>query len=273
MPTAPTYRPPTGYPLYASSPATTSQLMSPVAVPAAARSGWAARPTTPTMPSKSPLPDFFGTGDPTGSMAPGRFPKVPGADPVIEDLFGRASRYAGSGDATISKYTDLIGATQPRLEDQFGRESDFLRSVYEPTGIASDLARIRAGRKTAMSNLDSYILGDMRRALGLNAAGSGGVAGAGLGGWLAGQAASTAGRLRAQEAYDAADAERQDTASLLAARMGASGRLQALQDPLVERTMLPLQKQAVNESLIQQLVSQALQNALANSQNFYGTPV
>ena len=55
--------------------------------------------------------------------------------------------------------------------------------------------------------------------------------------------------------------------------MGASGRLQALQDPLVERTMLPLQKQAVNESLIQQLVSQALQNALANSQNFYGTPV
>lgn len=143
-----------------------------------------------------------------------------------------------------------------------------LDRIFGPTGYESDLGNIRRTRQAAMANLNDTLLGDLKRALSLNS--RGGTAGTGLGSYLSRQAASEAGKIRAQAAVDDATQARADLAALMSARTGSIGRRQSVTDALLSRLLAPADKEMGAQSGLNAQLQAALNAALANLVSAYG---
>ena len=235
-------------------------------------SGWAPIATTknPWDTTKSKQPDFFGrTPEAAEVFKPISLPKIPGFDPIlqgnaqeIEDL---NKRFAGDA----AKYRSALEASTPDINRFTDQEVGDIDSIFSPAGYEAQMAGIRARRRRAIEGVQNTLFGDLRKSLGLNAIGTGGVAGAGMGSYLMNKAADTAGRLRTQAYADDAEQERADLAALLALRTGQQGKRSLLTDAEASRFMQPT---GVEGTILSQSVQNrlaALQAALANTQLDY----
>ncbi len=222
----------------------------------------------PVYRSAQPAPDFFNRTQNSGvrqlSLA-----KVPGADPAILSSFNDASRLRGSMASDLSRYRGALSGTQPQASAYLGQELGDLSRLFSPDGYEADLAGIRGRRASALSNLDDQILGGFRRTLSSRAVGSGNT---GLGSYLSRLAMSEAGKLRTQEAYDAAGQERADLASLMAGRNVGYGRRTGLLDANLARLLMPMQQEQAALGSYNTNLGSALQLALQNLVSAYGLP-
>lgn len=224
-----------------------------------------------TAPALSQPQQFFGrTPDATEVLRPINLPRVPGADPAIYQQFvdAEAMRQRLFGD--VNAYRNALNQSLPRTAGFTAQEQQDISNIFSPGGYESQFAGIRDRRAASLSDLNNVILNDMRRQLGIDAVGRGGVSGAGLGSYLSTQAASEAGRLRAAEAYDRAAQERADLAALMAGRAASIGRRSALEDTNLARLMNPAAMEGQAASLYNTAFANALQNALANIIAAYG---
>lgn len=213
-------------------------------------------------------PDFFGRSK-TGAVRQLSLPKVPGADPAILGSFVDSAANRGRARADLSGFRRAYGSTQHMVQDFANQDIGEIERYFSPGGYESDLAGIRARRASALSALDDQILRSMRRTLDSRAIGSGTP---GMSSYLARIAASEAGRLRTNEAYDAAGQERSDLAALMAARGGSAGRRQSILDSALARLLVPGQQEATSLGATNTNLSNVLQMALANLVSAYATP-
>jgi len=235
-------------------------------------SGWAPISTTknPWDTKATKQPDFFGrTPEAAEVFKPISLPKIPGFDPILQssalEVEGANKRF---GDDS-ARYRSALLAADPEINRFSDQEIGDIDSIFSPAGYEAQMAGIRARRRRAIEGLQSTLFGDLRKSLGLNAIGTGGVAGAGMGSYLMNKAADTSGRLRAQAVADDAEQERQDLAALLALRTGQQGRRALLSDAVASRAIQPTQVEGtiLNQTLANRLA--ALQAALANTQLDY----
>src|SRR4030095_11284269 len=241
-------------------------------------------PISPTMGSitseslakarQTALPNFFGrTPEAADVLLPINFAKVPGADPFIQSQFGGAAALQNALAQDTARYRAGIEATQPRVGEFATQELGDLGNLFSPGGYEARLANIPANRARAMANLTNTLFGDIRRQSGLDTAMGGGVSGAGLGSYLLSRAGSTAGKLRTQEAYDAAAQERADVMDLLGARTAAQGKRQLLTDAVLARLFQPADKEIAAQAAHHTALQAAMNNALANAIQAFGTSV
>ena len=223
----------------------------------------------PTLPALNPrTPDFFG-GVPaaTETLNPVSLPKIPGAQGYIQELFPQATETRTRVQGDIQKYREMFGLGQPARTKALDQNTEFLNSVYSPSGVQAQLGSIRNRQAAAGQNLAQQMLGDLYRAMGLGSVGRGAQ---GLGSYLGRLAASEAGKIRTQEAAAAADRERADIGALLQMQMQGLGRVQALQDANLAGYLLPMQAEQTAQTGYANLLQQALQQALANQAFAYG---
>jgi len=227
-----------------------------------------------TIPAKLPkkpvlsteMPDFFGTTAPGGPAGtPARIAKTPGADPLVFEQFDQVSRLGDTIDATTAPFFAALTATQPALAAATGQETANLDAVYSPNGYQATLQAIRDARKKAFAGLNQQMLADLRRTLGLGRIGAGGAVGGGLSSLLARIAAAESGKLRAQEAVDAATQERADTGALATMRAASQGQRQTLTDALLSRLLTPIDVEAKAGSTYSDALTRALQQIQINS--------
>lgn len=230
------------------------------------------------LPKKKPtdltteVPDYFGTtpsGSPAGTVA--RLPKTPGADPAIFQQFADVAQLHETIDASTAPFFAALSATQPVLGKATQQEVGNIDAIYDPAGYQQVLQTIRANRKSALADVQSRILDNLRRTLGLGRTGAGGVVGGGLSGYLAQIAAAEAGKLQANEAYDAAGQERADALALLAARQSAQGQRQTLTDALLQRLLIPVDVSSKVGATYSDALTRALQQIQLNSFQGVGT--
>lgn len=229
--------------------------------------------TTPTKRTGTTTPngvqDFFGrTPGAAQFINPISLPKVPGADPLILQAF---NDYGGLRTRTLgdlSKYRSGVEGSQGTVAGYAAGDIAELDRIFGPTGYEADLGNIRRTRQAAMNGLNDTLLGDLRRALSINS--RGGTAGTGLGSYLTRQAASEAGKIRANAAVDDATQARADLAALMAARTGSIGKRQSVTDALLSRLLAPTDKEMGAQSGLQSQLQAALNSALANLVSAYG---
>ncbi len=225
------------------------------------------RPTTvaPAMTTQ----DFFGrTPNAVQYINPISLPKVPGADPLIMQAFSDYGTLRGNTQGDLSKFRAGVEGSQGQVGQYAAGDIAELDRIFGPTGYESDLGNIRRTRQAAMANLNDTLLGDLKRALSLNS--RGGTAGTGLGSYLSRQAASEAGKIRAQAAVDDATQARADLAALMSARTGSIGRRQSVTDALLSRLLAPADKEMGAQSGLNAQLQSALNAALANLVSAYG---
>lgn len=227
-----------------------------------------------TIPSKLPkpkplsaeMPDFFGTTAPgTAAGTVARLAKTPGADPLVFQQFADVGKLHDTIDVTTAPFFDALTRTQPGLEAAAGQEIGNIDAIFNPNGYQATLQAIRDSRQKAFAGLNTKLLEDLRRTLGYNRVGSGGLAGSGMSSVLARIAAAEAGKLRAQEAVDAAGQERADTGTLATMRAASQGQRQALMDALLSRLLTPVDVQAKVGSTYADALTRALQQIQSNS--------
>jgi len=220
----------------------------------------------PVYRSAQPAPDFFGRTPNTGvrqlSLA-----KVPGADPAIRSSFDEASRLRASAGRDVANYRNAFAGSLPQTSGYLNQELGDLSRLFSPGGYEADLAGIRDRRATALGNLDDQILGGFRRTLSSRAVGSGNT---GMGSYLSRLAMAEAGKLRTQEAYDAAGQERADLASLMAGRSAGYGRRTGMIDSNLARLLMPQQQEQAALGNYNSNLGSALQLALQNLISAYG---
>lgn len=220
------------------------------------------------MPTTPATKDFFGyTPAAAETLNPVSLPKVPGANPAIQDLFSQNEEFRKRTQADLEKYRSMFGLGQPARTKALDQNLNFLGSVYSPSGVQSQLGSIRNRQAAANQNLTQQMLGDLYRAMNLGAVGRGAQ---GLGSYLGRLAASEAGKIRTQEAVSAADRERADLAALLNLQMQGLGRAQSLQDASLAGYLTPIQAEQTAQTGYASLLANALQQALANQAFAYG---
>lgn len=231
---------------------------------------WSPPKVTPA-PQTTPQQDFFGrTPQAAAVLNPVSLPKVPGADASLYQSFQNLGAFGDRQKSDLEGYRNAFNATAPSVGSWLGQEQADISNLYGPNGYEAQFGAIRNARSNAFGNLTNAILGDTRRTLNLGAAGRGGVAGSGLGSYLFQNAASQAGRLRANEAVDAATQQRADLAALLAGRTAMQGRRTALQDSVLGRMLNPTQAESTGLSQYLGNQGSALQQALANLVQAFG---
>jgi len=191
-----------------------------------------------------------------------RLPKVPGADPAIYQQYLDAQGLRSTLNQTTGTYFDALSKTQPVADAAHASDMSQLDALFNPSGYQAGLSDIRARRASALSNLSTILQGDMRRNLSMGRIGGGG---AGLSSYLASMAGSEAGKVRANEAYDAAGQQRTDLAALLSARQGAVGQRTSNLDAFLARFLTPGTTAASANSTASSALQQAVQQALLNS--------
>lgn len=207
--------------------------------------------------------DFFGrTPGAIEAFNPVSLPKVPGADAYIKGAFDDLTKLRTSMQSDLGKYRSAWEGAQPVQEGYAKSDIAELDKILNPLGYEAQLGQIRRDRQAAMAGLNDAILGDLKRVLGLNA--RGGTAGTGLGSYLTRQAASQAGRIRADAAVDDAAQARADLAGLMTARAGTAGKRQTITDALLSRLLAPAEKDMAAQSGYSAALQQALNAALAN---------
>lgn len=254
--------------------ATTTQSFSVPSNPRQATWSVPGAPAAPTLASGAvPSPNFFGrTPEAAAVINPINLPRIPGADPLIQGQFGDSETLRKLLSADANTYREAISGLTPAVMEQTEQQLSALNQLYNGQ-FSNQLAAIRARRAQALSGLQDQLFADLRRGLSLGVTGGQGVAGAGLSSYLTNVAARESGRLRAAEAYDAAEAERTDAGAVLAAQMAALGRPQQLTDATAARLLLPAQFDVTANAAVQSAVERALQQALANTLSAYGMQV
>lgn len=224
--------------------------------------------TQPVYGSPQGPPDFFGRSK-TNTVRQLSLPKVPGADPMIRGSFDQAERLQQSMGRDVGNYRRAFNATAPATSGFLNQELGDISRYFSPSGYEADLAGIRDRRSSALAGLNDQILGEMRRSLSSRAVGTGNT---GLGSYLSRLAASEAGRLRTQEAYDSSQQERQDLAALMGGRGSAYGRRTGLIDSNLARYLMPAQQEQNMAGNYNTNLGSALQLALQNLVSAYATP-
>jgi len=215
------------------------------------------------------VPNFFGrTPEARSTITEANFPKVPGADSYLEQAFRNLDPLGANLKADTGLFRSEVGRTQPELGGYLGQEVADISRLFTPGGYEQQFADIRGRRAKAFSGLSDAILGDLRKVLNLNA--RGGAGGTGLSSYLMSTAANQAARTRADEAVDASTAERADLATLMAGRGAAAGKRQTLTDALLQRLMMPAEKEAAASNVWTQQLQQALNAAIANLVQSWG---
>ena len=222
----------------------------------------------PVYGGPRPAPDFFGRTANTGvrqlSLA-----KVPGADPAIRTSFDDASRLRSVLGNDTARYRNAVSGTMPRTMSYADQDIGDIDRYFNPGGYAADLAGIRDRRAGALTNLNDQILGGLKRTLSSRAVGAGNT---GMGSYLSRLAMSEAGKLRTQEAYDAAGQERADLATLMAGRNAGYGRRAGILDSSLARLLMPAQQEQNMLGNYNSNLGSALQLALQNLISAYGLP-
>ena len=225
--------------------------------------------TTAATTAATQTQDFFGrTPNAVQYINPISLAKVPGADPLIMQAFSDYGTLRGNTQGDLSKFRSGVEGSQDQVGQYAAGDIAELDRIFGATGYESDLGNIRRTRQAAMANLDDTLLGDLKRALSLNS--RGGTAGTGLGSYLTRQAASEAGKIRAQSAVDDATQARADLAALMSARTGSIGRRQSVTDSLLFWLLAPANKEMGAQSGLNAQLQSALNAALANLVSAYG---
>lgn len=223
------------------------------------------KPATATMP----VQDFFGrTPQAVEMINPISLAKVPGADPMILQAFQDYDALRSRVGGDLSKFRAGVEGSQDQVGKYAAGDIAELDRIFGATGYESDLAGIRRTRTSAMDKLNDTLLGDLRRALSLNS--RGGTAGTGLGSYLTRQAASEAGKIRANAAVDDATQARADLAALMSARTGSLGKRQSVTDALLARLLGPADKEMGTATGLNSQLQSVLNQALANLVSAYG---
>lgn len=213
--------------------------------------------------------DFFGrTPQAADVLKPISLPKVPGADPYIQQMFGDLGGLRNNMRADVAQYRQNVLDTQPQVAGYAQQDIAQIDRLLNPGGYEADMGNIRRQRQQALAGLNDQLMADLTRALNLNA--RGGASGTGLGSYLSRQAASEAGKIRANAAYDDANQARADLQTLMQARAGTVGKRQAITDALIGRLLNPTDKDLAAQSGYSTALQQALQAALANLTQAFG---
>lgn len=223
---------------------------------------WTTLPAAKASTQPGDIPDYFGTA----TSAPEkviRLAKVPGADPDILQQFADAQNLHATIASSLGPYFDALRKSQPSVDSLTAGDLAQLNFINDPMGYQAAMANLRARRKTAVTDATTNLLGDLRRSLSMGRIGGGG--GAGLSSYLSRIAAGEAGKLRVNEALDAAGQERSDLGALIAARQGTIGKGQTLIDSALSRLLTPIDATAKAGGLYGNAIQQALQTAILNS--------
>lgn len=212
-------------------------------------------------------PDFFGRTR-TNAVRQLSLPKVPGADPMIRSSFSDAENLRRVLGRDLAGYRNAFAGTQPMASRFASEDVGEIGRYFAPGGYESELAGIRDRRSDALGGLNDRILGDLRRTMDSRAVATGNT---GLGSYLSRMAASEAGRLRTQEAYDRAQQERSDLAALMAGRSAGIGRRQGVLDQSLARLLMPSQAEQAGVGAYNTNLANALQLALNNLVSAYAT--
>ena len=225
--------------------------------------------TTAATTAATQTQDFFGrTPNAVQYINPISLAKVPGADPLIMQAFSDYGTLRGNTQGDLSKFRSGVEGSQDQVGQYAAGDIAELDRIFGATGYESDLAGIRRTRTSAMDKLNDTLLGDLKRALSLNS--RGGTAGTGLGSYLTRQAASEAGKIRANAAVDDATQARADLAALMSARTGSLGKRQSVTDALLARLLGPADKEMGASSGLNSQLQSVLNQALANLVSAYG---
>ena len=236
-------------------------------------SGMGTSASSSTKAKSGELPDFFGRtpeAAASGVMSPINFARIPGFDPILAGAAEEATALRPSSSPDLARYRAAIGATAPDIRRYTTQEVGDIGNVYSPTGYETQMANIRSRRAAALADMQRRLFGDLRQQMGLDVVGS---PASGLNSYMMEKAGDQAARIREQAIADAADQERKDLADLMAARAGQQGRRMLLTDAELARMMAPTESAFKYGGAYQDIISRALQSALANTDIGYATPV